>query len=299
MTAGYRVAVVGDLNLDIVIRLPDGALADRTNDVFVEAPMTIRAAGTGASFALAAASAFEQVHLFGRVGDDDIAEAIVKELKHPAISLHVARDTQKPSRVVLILREGPLGMPGRRVMIPRTDVANSALTEDDLSGLHDGASHADVVLVDGYSYLQEPARTSISRAAARLASDGRRVAFDVVPHNLYSRWSLAELLSVLRPASIVIAEVVTLLRFIGLNDQARTADAVRELVPRLRKVLGPRTLMLRFGVGQIDQSMVVWPDGSTRHRKTGYAVTDDPAGFGDRLTAAELVEVLDRLEGPL
>jgi hypothetical protein len=54
--------------------------------------------------------------------------------------------------------------------------------------------------------------------------------------------------------------------------------------------------MLRYGVGRIDRSLVVWRDGSTRLRGTGYTDIADPAGFGDRLTAAELVEALDRPE---
>jgi sugar/nucleoside kinase (ribokinase family) len=297
VSRGYSVAVIGDINLDVLIRVPEGRLADRTKDVFVEAPMDIRAAGTGGGFALAATSAFDRVHLFGRVGDDEIADAILKDLDHPAITLHVARDRERPSRVVVILREGPPASQGVRVMIPRTDVANSALADDDLAELCGDDAPADVVLVDGYSYLQDPARASVIRATTRVASGGRPIAFDVVPHNLYERWSVDELLTAVAPCSIVIAEAATLLRFLGMAKDSGSIENVRDALPQLRDRFGPRTLLLRFGVGQIDQSLIVWPDGSSRHRQTGYAMTEDAAGFGDRLTAAELVEVLDHLRG--
>lgn len=296
MNSRYHVAVVGDLNLDVVVRLPEHTLLDPTENVFLQTPMTVRPAGTAASFALAAVSFFERVYLFGRVGDDEIAAAILKELGHPAITLHVARDHAKPSRIVLIMREGSAGTKGRRVMVAREDVANSRLTDEDLSGLHDGRVSADVLLLDGYSYLAEPARSSVSRAASRVASEGGRVAFDIVPHDLYAYWTLDELLAMIEPAFILVAEVFTLQRFLGLPGEACTDDDVRRLVPQLRESFGSCTLMLRYGVGRIDRSLVVWRDGSTRLRGTGYTDIADPAGFGDRLTAAELVEALDRPE---
>lgn len=290
---GRTAAVIGDINLDVIARLPDGSVPDTGEDVFVPSPMTVTAAGTAVGFARAATPHFRVVHLFGRIGGDAVGDAILSQLTQPGIALHVARDTVRPSRVVVIIREGD-GAGGRRVMIPRTEVANSHLADADISALLELDPPVDVALVDGYSYLFETSRATVARAALELAERGVPVAFDVVPHDLHRKWSLRELTTALEPATFLIAEVVTLLRFLGRDDEPQSVDEVCSLLPELCSVFGRRVLMLRFGMGQIDQSLVVWSDGSWRHQHTGYANAAEPAGFGDRLTAQELAEALNR-----
>lgn len=180
-------------------------------------------------------------------------------------------------------------------MIPRAGVANSALSHDDLADLAVGKVPVDILLISGSSYLEDPARTAVADTAANIARSGALVAFDIVPHNSYQRWSPHELLAAIEPCAVVIAEAVTLARLFGLELAGGDPADVAALVPSPREALDGRTLLLRYGAGEINQSLVVLLAGSTCHRATGYATTIEPAGFGDRLTAVELVEVFNDL----
>lgn len=295
MKRRYCVAVVGDINLDISLLVPQSFLGGAEGDSFAQMPMRVTPAGTALSFARKAADFFAEVHLFGRIGGDWVGDALVGGQEDEGVTMHVTRDPSRPSRLVLILREAVPTGPGRRVMISSADAANSWLGVADLEELVGGDVAPDVVLFDGYSCLEEPSRETVGEAARALAAAGRRLAFDVVPHDLHGRWSLGALRGTLKSFHIVIAEAATLARFVGHSGQVSDVADVVGLLPLLRREFGPKVFLLRFGVGQIGESMIVWEDGEYRVHSTGYADVEDPAGFGDRLTASELVEVLDRI----
>lgn len=290
----YAVAVIGDVNLDIAAQVPRDSLDTRRGDVFVPAAMTVSAAGTAVGFAVAAVERFSSVHIFGRIGDDEIGDLILSRLNRLGAHLHIARDPSRESRIVLMIREKSPWGPGTRIMIPREDVANSQLQDADLADLYDPGLKLKAVMVDGYTCLGEVSRGSVGRVLDHLSTQGVLIAFDLVPHDIYRSWSLGELLEMLKPASVLIAEAVTLMRFLGLKGEPQSEQEVRSVLPRLREAFAPRTLLLRFGIGRIDQSLAVWPNGSSRHRFTGYAESSNVAGFGDRLSVEEIVEILDR-----
>lgn len=287
-------AVVGDVNLDVLAVL-NGEHLGGGDDVFALAPMTVGAGGTATGFAQAAVEHFASVHVFARIGHDPVAGVLAAELGGMGAVAHLTRDRRAPSRIVVVLREPPNGRgPGRRIMVPRAGVANDRLADGDLADLF-ALDRLDVVLFDGYSLLLEPSAATVKRAAARLRAAGVPVALDLVPHDLHKRWSMRDLIEATADARIVISEAPTLLELIGLPSTGIDAGALVARLPAIREVLGVRVLLLRFGIGQIDESLLVWPDGTWRHRFTGYADATDATGFGDRLTAAELIEVLEVL----
>jgi len=94
-----RVAVVGSINLDLVVRaerLPRPG-ETVTGGVFSRVP-----GGKGANQALAAARLGAQVSLIGCVGEDEFASAALSELEAGGVDLSRVRRTSAPTGVALI-----------------------------------------------------------------------------------------------------------------------------------------------------------------------------------------------------
>jgi hypothetical protein len=126
------------------------------------------------------------------------------------------------------------------------------------------------------------------------------VAVDLVPHDIARALSLAAVHQLTEDANILIAELKTIRQLLALPTEQRTfelEDAVAS-IPNIRKEFPGRWLLLRFGIGNIDQSLVISPTGEARYTYTGYQELTDATGFGDELTARELHILLSKgIEG--
>ncbi|MBB4634355.1 hypothetical protein FHS01_000361 [Longimicrobium terrae] len=122
---------------------------------------------------------------------------------------------------------------------------------------------------------------------------GCEVAVDLVPHDLYDRLSLSELQQLTNDSTIIISEVQTLNGFttghqsgiLNLKDALASSSNIRHLLPN-------RWLLLKFGIGNMDQFLVVSPAGKACSGYTGFRDLSDTTGFGDRVTAKELYLIL-------
>jgi sugar/nucleoside kinase (ribokinase family) len=287
------ITAIGDLAMDVTARVPL-AFGDIARDIMCPAAVTVAVGGSAANFAVAAAGSFVKVDLITAVGQDSVGDWLIRAVESAHVDVHAQRIASRSTRVVMVIRDGSPGH-GTRLMIPGNDVANTELTKDNMAMLESVISNTDLLMVDGYSLLAEPRRTA-ALYGMRMARDAdAKVAVDIVPHNLYTHWSAAELMAVTDLSTIVIGEVNTLLGFMGLPPLSEpTERAAAATIGALRDMFGPKMMSLRFGIGNIDQSLLVRQDGTYEHTWNGYVNAPDAAGFGDRLSAREMLFFMDR-----
>jgi ribokinase len=98
-----RVSVLGSINLDLVVRVPN---LPRPGDTVVGDRLLHFHGGKGANQAVAAARLGAQVRMLGRVGNDGFAEELLRALAEDRVDISgIARDAEEPSGAALILVE--------------------------------------------------------------------------------------------------------------------------------------------------------------------------------------------------
>lgn len=299
MTAAYSVAVIGDINLDYIANIPlKNIRAQR--DTVITAPIRQQLGGTAGSFARAAIDYFQDVHVLGKLGNDAVGRILRERLRAYGVTLHVITDPARASRVVLILNVSNTDGAARRIMVGDDGTANFNVTVDDIAKWKRVLQSIDVLLVDAYSYLSEPRRTACAYAMQISLNAGAVTVFDIVPHDCYKSISLDDLRHHLTPAKLVISEVNTLSQFLDLplTQEVPVAQIVNTLLPCLTNVFGDKAWFLRFGEGNIDQSVICIANQPPVHSYTGYREAPEKTGFGDLLTARQLRWYLDERSAP-
>lgn len=164
-----RVAVVGSLNMDLVIRAPrlPNAGETLTGRSFAKVP-----GGKGGNQAVAAARLGAQVAMIGRVGNDDNGAQLVAGLRREGIDCDgVATDAAQPTGVAMIVVDDA----GQNAIVIVAG-SNGALTPDAVSAHEAAIAQADVVVCQ----LEVPDETVLAtmRAARSL---GRTVVLNPAP----------------------------------------------------------------------------------------------------------------------
>jgi len=144
--ASARVAVVGDLMVDVVAALP-GPLAHGSD---TPAAISHHQGGSGANVAAWLAAAGAEVAFAGRAGADPLGDAAVAALA--GVALAVERDPERPTGTCIVL----VHPDGERTMIPDAG-ANDALELPELPE----AGHLHLT---GYTLLRDGSRGAALRA---------------------------------------------------------------------------------------------------------------------------------------
>src|SRR6185437_5336035 len=104
MPASGRIVVVGSINMDMVLRTPR---IPAPGETLIGENFATIAGGKGANQAVAAAKLAREgteVHMIGRVGDDDFGQRLLNGLaQHHVNTTHVAVTEGTPSGVAVIL----------------------------------------------------------------------------------------------------------------------------------------------------------------------------------------------------
>jgi ribokinase len=164
-----RVAVMGSLNIDLVVRLDSLPTPGQTalGDALLTVP-----GGKGANQAAAAARLGAEVRMVGRVGSDSYGETLLAELSRDGVDVSgVCRDSEAASGAALILvdRNG-------QNMIAVAPGANSRVGEAEVETLVGGLEEGDVVV------LQMEIPVDVVTAAAEGARRaGARVLLNAAP----------------------------------------------------------------------------------------------------------------------
>jgi ribokinase len=164
-----RVAVVGSINMDLVVRSPRFALAGET--ILGHAFHTIPG-GKGANQAVAARRMGAEVAMIGRVGDDEFGLTLRRNLDAEGIDTGCLQVTEGESSGVALITVDDSGE-NTIIVVPG---ANGRLTLEDVEGAHSLITEADVLLMQ----LEIP--LPVVERAARIASESEtRVLLNAAP----------------------------------------------------------------------------------------------------------------------
>jgi hypothetical protein len=95
-------------------------------------------------------------------------------------------------------------------------------------------------------------------------------------------------------ADVIITGLQTIMHFLGIGvpDQILGKETALETAKLLESEFKGKAFLLRFGIGHGDESLICLPGITPQHRFTGYRLAKDLYGFGDKLSARELAEIL-------
>jgi len=290
----YDIVSLGDVNMDYVVarnlEFPLSSLVQ--NGLICWEDINETPGGSGLNFCAFAAEAGYRCLLLGKVGKDSAGPAITKWLKARRIAMPRRWTTSDPTGKALIMRDSM----DIRLVINNKHNANHALDVDDVARHKSALTSCRVLYVSGYCISElRMARYQAALQAMAWAKAGRHppsVVFDTVPHRIYERLTFEQFRNCTQHVDILISEVATMRRFLGLGSKTEiidlaiaqdTAERVRQYYPRV---------VLRYGPSGCDEEILIGSDvGGCVHRATGHAHAADKRGYGDRLALIALRDV--------
>ncbi len=228
-----RVAVVGSLNCDLVMRV--GRRPARGETVLAQSFHTF-VGGKGGNQAIACARAGAEVAMIGRVGDDPFGVAVVQKLTACGVDCrHIGKDAERGTGIADIVVDD--AGDNAICVAPR---ANEGLAPEHVEAAREPITHADVVLIQ----LEIPLEAALVAAELGRAA-GAVVILNPAPAPAPSAlWSeLAATVDLVVPNQ---SEVETITG-IAAQSRDRTVQALRALrglgVPTPIVTMGERGVM--------------------------------------------------------
>lgn len=289
----FRVCVVGDARIDLRASLRRLRFTDLERDHHEPLPVDTTIGGTAVGFAVAGVAHFAEVTLIAAVGDDGWTDQIRERLDGLGVVACLQVVPDMPNAVVLVIRDaaGSGGSAGTRLLIAQTPAPYDDLDTALVTRHRWAIDSADALVVDGYALLAPRSAAAVDLAMSLAHRSGVPIWFDVVPHRIDERFSLAQLAPWLERASLVTVEAPTLARLCDVPvqdayDDGAVLSLVEGLPDRLRA--SGRTWFVRSGLGNMDRTVAVGPAHYRTAYSTGYAQATEPTGYGYRVGAAEL-----------
>jgi len=209
-----RVAVVGSVNMDLVIRVP--RLPDAGETILGSTFSTIPG-GKGANQAVAAARLGATVAMVGRLGSDGFGRQLREGLVRDRIDVsHLRADPEAATGVALITVDET----GRNTIVVASG-ANMRVTTGDVDAARDIITNSQILLLQ----LELPVDV-VHHAAQAARSAGCRVILDPAPAPSQPLPDdLFRLLSVVNPNEVE-ARILTGIEIRGEMDARRAAEAL-------------------------------------------------------------------------
>jgi ribokinase len=255
-----RVVVLGDVMVDVVVRL-SGPVAPGSDS---PARVAFQGGGQAANTAAWLAVAGARVALVGRVGADAAGRDAAEELGALGVETRLAVDSERSTGTCVVL----VAPDGERTMFPDAG-ANGALGAADLGP--DLFVRGDHLHVAGYALLRDGSRGAALSAIERAGAAGMAVSVDPSSAALLSGGlrRLGKGVDLLLPNQLE-ARALT-----GESDPSAAARALSESFPEVVVTLG--------------EAGAVWTDGSELVREAAPAVdVVDTTGAGDAFVAGLL-----------
>ncbi len=137
---GAKIAIVGSLNMDLVVRAPHMPIPGET---VIGSDFRTIPGGKGANQAVAAARLGAEVTMIGRVGDDDFGRAQLRNLGELGIdATHVIVDPEAATGIALIT----LDASGQNSIVLAPG-ANMRLTKEDINAARGAIVQSDVLVL--------------------------------------------------------------------------------------------------------------------------------------------------------
>jgi sugar/nucleoside kinase (ribokinase family) len=270
--AGWRIAFLGDLTLDVVLR-PDDVLVHGS-----DAPgrVAFRSGGSAANAARWAARLGARSSFIGAIGRDALGRRLAASLAADGVRARLVRGTERTARIGVIVERG-----GERSFV--TD--RGAADQLPASAIRPGWLALDALHLPAYSLLSDPLLAAASRAVELARAGGAIVSVDLA--------SRGPLLSRGR------REVLRRLERIGpdilLGNEPEVAVVAAARGPRALLSLAPVVCVKRGADG-----CAVWArsDAGDREPLTLEVLAErvaatDTTGAGDAFDAGFLVAWLD------
>ena len=220
-----RIAVVGSLNMDLVVRVPRMPVPGET---LIGHDFHVIPGGKGANQAVAAARLGAQVTMIGRVGDDDFGRAQQRNLAQEGIGVtHVSVDPEEATGIALIT----LDAAGQNSIILAPG-ANMRLTVAHVEAAAQTIADAEILICQ----LESPLEV-VTRAIELARAQGVRVILNPAPARPLDT-ALLHLVDYLIPNE----SETTLLTGIQVTDLSSAEKAAANLRER-----GVSTVILTLG----------------------------------------------------
>jgi ribokinase len=264
-----RVAVLGSLNTDLVIRVP--GLPGRGETVLGDTLQTY-GGGKGANQAAAAARLGASVRMIGRVGADAFGDELLRGLAEDGVHVSgVDRDDDQPSGVAVILVEA-----GGENQIAVAPGANGQVGEAEVGRLLEGLSPGDVVVLQ----LETPL-AAVRAAAGRAREAGALVILNAAPAQPLAGQAVPEV-----DLLVVNEAEAGLLAGSPVSDRAAAAAAAR--------VLGASAAAVVVTLGAAGS--VLWTGGAITEVESIPVMAVDATAAGDAFVGAAAFALADGWE---
>jgi len=295
----YSVSVLGDLFVEVSSEAQGVTFETMRRDTLCYSPIFVTPGGAAMNFALAATGRFSGVNILGRVGNDAFSQVVLGAALSGGVRPFIEKSDTLPTGTAIYVRDSSTTVHrGVRLLVVDRG-ANRSVDTDYIERHAATISNSSLFFVDGYSFLEQPRRAA-AEAAMRIArAGGAQVALDLVPHDAHLFFKFSDVACWVKSADLLIAEVRTVRRIMGLasDDEVHDPAIAHETLEAARRSFPGTAFHLRFGVGNIGNSLI----GEVGHepvlRTTGYSGTKEPRGFGDRLSAVDLADYLVRRSG--
>lgn len=221
-----RIAVIGSLNMDLVMRAPRIPKPGET--ILGADDLHMIPGGKGANQAYASAMLGAEVAMIGRVGGDTFGEQLITSLSKAGVNTqHIIHDSDASTGIALIVVEA-----GGQNSIVVSSGANGRVTPSDISQTEDVIRSADLTLLQ----LEIPL-SAVIKAAQCAQNHGVKVILNPAP----AQQLPAELLSL---TDILIPNETEAAMLSGCDVD--TDDGIRQAASGLRQY-GVKTIIMTRG----------------------------------------------------
>ncbi len=261
-----RIAVLGDLNLDIHARLPETlAPGDEARDA-----ITVRPGGSAGTFARTAAQLGVSVTFIGAVGEDLVGDLLEKSLVQAGVTSCLQRTSLASGTVLAIQREDERSMVCARG-------ANDGLTADWVSKtLPQESNH---LHVSGYALLSDVQRRAALRAFEIAADLDMSISIDPPPASLIRAFGVDQFLSLLPNKLWLFPNLSEGQLLSGELDARKAVDVLSNRFPVGALTLGA-------------DGAIAW-NGASRHVQESESLAPvDTTGAGDVYAATFVTQYL-------
>lgn len=266
---GKRVVCVGDSNLDVIAFLK--AEPQRSRDRYLSSAEP-SLGGSAANVAVGLVRLNVPSLLISRVGSDLFGEFLLKELRDEGVGTkHVQVDPHTNTGFVVAL----VSKNGERVLYSFRG-ANVKLSYEEV----ESGSLSDVTIfhLSGYSFLEDPQRTSSLKLMDLARRFGSRVSVDLGPELVGI--NAQDLAQIIKRANVLFLSADEALR---LYHTSSWIDSIRQLLKE-----GPNTVALKGG----ERGCYVGRGKARLHVQPFHVKTVDTTGAGDAFNSGFLWGIL-------
>ena len=292
MSQSHDLVVMGDINWDTTVaRFLPYEFREIASNRLTFAPIEEACGGSALIFCLKAAEAGCSTFLLSKTGNDFNGQKIREEVRrYSLLEFPVSLVADQPTGHAVIVRDRSQV----RLLVNNEDNANFHLQTTDVARFAREIAACKALHISGYCIKERShprfQATLQAMEIARRGLDRKKPAIilDVVPHRIYENYSFPEFYAITQNVDILVSEVATMRRFLGLGDRSETIDRELAFETLTKASRYYQNLVLRYGPSGCD-SQVAWcrqNQQSEYLEDTGHSRLD-PArqrGFGDILT---------------